>query len=126
MIPAPWVVGVRRWSQDGPVDAHGNTGWGHGDPVPVPVHAVGPRVQEEPGDPRRWVVVDGLTVYAPAGTVVAAEDVVLWPVALRADGTLDASAAVEYQVTGPVADWTRGPWVNPVAGVTFDLETVKG
>ena len=126
MIPAPHVIGVRRWVVTGGVDAHGVESWGHSDPEPVPVHAVGPRVQEEPGDPRRWVVVDGLTVFAPAGTRVAAEDVVLWPARVDADGVLDVSAADVWQVEGPVADWTHGPWANPVAGVTFDIVQVRG
>ena len=127
MIPTPYVVGVKAWSEDAGTDAHGWPVSGYGDPVPVAVHAVGPRVQAEPGDPRRWVVIEGLTVYAPAGTSVSAHDRVLWPCYLDADGALVVpDDAVEYEVVGPVADWTHGPWRNPAAGVTFDLENVKG
>ena len=126
MIPAPHVIGVRRWRSTGSVNAHGVEEWAHSAPEPVRVHAVGPRVQEEPGEARRWAVIDGLTVYAPAGTMVAAEDVVLWPVVVSPDGVVDVSRAGDYQVAGPVADWTHGPWVNPVAGVTFELEQVRG
>lgn len=81
--------------------------------VPLPVHGVAPRVQTEPDDPNRYTVVEGLTVYAPAGTSLGAHDRVVW-------------ADREYEVDGDVADWARGPWANPAAGVTFDLTLVKG
>lgn len=126
MIPTRQCVGVRSWSASVGVDAHGNPSSGWADPVPVAVHAVAPRVAEEPGDPRRFAVVDGLTVYAPAGTRVAAEDRIVWPVTVDRDGTLDTTEGTEWEVDGPVADWTRGPWVNPVAGVTFDIVQVRG
>jgi hypothetical protein len=32
----------------------------------------------------------------------------------------------EYPVDGHPDDWTRGPWANPVAGVTVYLKRVEG
>lgn len=113
LIPAPWTVGHRVWTATGEVDAHGNPVEGWSDPVPVPVHAVGPREQTEPSDPHRTVVVEGLTVYAPAGTAIGVHDRVVW-------------AGEEYEVDGDPADWTRGPWPHPTAGVTFDLTRTEG
>lgn len=124
MIPTPWTVGVRAWSQSGR-DAHGNPVPSWAPPVPVRVHAVGPRVQTEPGEPNRTVVVEGLTVYAPAGTVVGEHDRVVWPFKVDDTGAV-TFAGEEYEVDGDVADWTSGPWPNPVAGVTFDLTRTEG
>lgn len=112
VVPTPWLVGVRRWSTAG-VDRQGNPVSTWAAAVPVPVHGVAPRTQQEPDDPNRWAVVEGLTVYAPAGTTVGAHDRVVW-------------AGVEYEVDGDVADWSRGPWANPAAGVVFDLTRVEG
>ena len=124
-IPAPWTVGRKVWSQSATTDAHGNPVQSHADAVPVAVHAVGPRLAQEPGDPNRWIVVEGLTVYAPAGTVIGAHDVVVWP--FKVD---DAGQVVvygdEYDVDGDLADWARGPWANPAAGVTFNLTRSEG
>lgn len=102
-------------------DAHGNPRSSWALPVPVPVHAVGPRLQQEPDEPHRWAVVDGLTVYAPAGTVMGAHDRIVWPY-----DPDNPTVGDLYEVVGKVADWTRGPWPNPVAGVTFEAEKVTG
>jgi hypothetical protein len=32
----------------------------------------------------------------------------------------------DYPVDGQPDDWTRGPWANPVAGVTVYLKRVEG
>lgn len=125
-IPSPHVIGVRAWSGGEEEDAHGVPSSTHALPVPVNVHAVGPRVQAEPGDPRRWVVVEGLTIYAGPGVTVGEHDLVLWPCRVDHDGNLVTSEAVEWEVVGPVADWTHGPWDNPAAGVTFDVQQVRG
>lgn len=119
-IPTPWLVGWREWSEGGR-DAHGNPASSWAPPAPLPVHSVGPRYQQEPGEPNRWVVVDGLTVYAPAGTVVGAHDRVVWP--FDPD---NPDVGELWEVNGPIADWTKGPFANPVAGVTFELEKVTG
>lgn len=107
-IPTPYLVGVRAWLPDGVEDAHGNPAEAWDVPAATPVHGVGPRLAEEPGDARRWLVVEGLTVYAPPGTRVHEYDLVEWE-------------GETYQVDGPPADWTKGPWRVPTAGVTFDL-----
>lgn len=127
MIPTPYVVAVQRLTFEGE-DAHGNPVEQWSDPDPLFVHAIGPRVQEEPGDPRRWHVIDGRTVYAPAEARdrVTGDDRVLWPVTLTDDGRVDVTGAVEWAIDGDVADWTFGPWSNPVAGVSFDITTTRG
>lgn len=113
MIPTPWTVGVRAWTSGPDLDRQGNPVQRWSDPAPLAVHAVAPRIREEPAGSRRWEVVEGLTVYARAGTVVDAHDRVV------VDG-------VDYEVVGDVARWDRGPWDNPVAGVTIDIVRVKG
>lgn len=80
---------------------------------------------DEPADPHRAVVVEGLTVYAPAGTAVGVHDRVVWPFTVDAAGAVVASGE-EYEVDGDVADWTQGPWQHPNAGVTFDLTRTEG
>ena len=123
-IPTLWTVGRRVYSETGR-DAHGNPRPSWAAPVPVPVHAVGPRLATEPDESGRWPVIDGLTVYAPAGTVVGAHDRVVWPFTVDAAGAV-VEAGDEYTVEGGVMDWTRGPFSNPVAGVTFDMLKVTG
>lgn len=115
-IPTPFTVGVRVWSSGPGVDRHGNPVQSWAAPVSVPVHAVGPRLQDgdrEPEDTRRAAVVEGLNVYAPAGTTIGAHDRVVW-------------GGVEYEVDGDAQDWTKGPWPNPAAGVVFTLTRVEG
>lgn len=113
-IPCPWQVGVRAWAPAGR-DRHGNPAPGWAPPVPVPVHAVAPRVSEqtEPGDANRHAVVDGLILYCPPGTVIGARDRVEW------DGQT-------WEVDGPAADYSRGPWHNPAGGVVAELRRVEG
>ena len=124
MIPTPWTVGHRAWSQSGR-DAHGNPLQQLAAPVVLRVHAVHPRMRQEPGDPNRWQVVEGLTVLAPAGVTVGEHDLVVWPYVVDDAGTV-LLAGDEYEVDGPVSDWTRGPWPHPTAGVSFDLTRVEG
>ena len=64
-------------------------------------------------------------MYAPAGTVVGEHDRVVWPFVQDNTGAV-LLAGDEFEVDGPVADWTNGPWPNPVAGVTFNLNRVEG
>ena len=125
VIPTPWTIGHRVWSSSGEPDAHGNVEDVWADPVAVAVHAVSPRLSDEPVEARRHLVVEGLTVYAPAGTQVGEHDRVVWPFIQDGTGAV-LLAGDEFEVDGPVADWTSGPWSNPVAGVTFDLNRVEG
>lgn len=125
MIPTPWTVGRKTWAGGGGVDAHGNPLESWSDPVPVPVHGVAPRLSDEPGEARRWLVVEGLTVLAPKGTVIGEHDRVVWPFAVDAAGA-PTTVGDEWEVDGPVSDWTRGPWPHPTAGVSFNLTRVEG
>lgn len=124
ILPTPWTVGLRRWSQSGR-DAHGNPVQEHAAPVAVAVHAVYPRVAEEPEEPNRWQTREGLTVLAPAGTVVGEHDRVVWPFVVDDAGAV-LLAGDEFEVDGHVGDWTKGPWAHPTAGVSFDLTRVEG
>lgn len=114
MLPKPWTVGHRVWSQSGR-DAHGNAVDSWADPVDVPVHAVAPLVREgrEPDSGNRSLVVDGLQVFAPAGVRFGPHDRVVWR-----GGT--------FEVDGETADYTAGPWANPVAGVVINLKRSEG
>lgn len=126
-IPTPWWVGRRVWSQ-GPRDAHGNTRSVWGPPVPTPVHGVGPRVMEidEPVRGNRSLVVEGLTVYAPAGTVVDARDRIVWPLWVDDDGQV-VGVGQEYEVIGEPEDYSAGPWLpNPVGGVVIQMKRWEG
>ena len=33
---------------------------------------------------------------------------------------------IEYHADGDSRDWTRGPWVNPIAGVQLELSRKRG
>lgn len=114
MIPTPWTVGHRAWSQSGR-DAHGNGVDDWAAPVDVAVHAVAPVVREgrEPDSGNRSLVVDGLQVFAPSGTRFGPHDRVVW-------------RGVEYEVDGETADYAAGPWPNPVAGVAITLKRAEG
>ena len=49
----------------------------------------------------------------PAGTRIDAMDRVVW-------------RGEEFEVDGEVADYTSGPWRNPVAGVVINLKRAEG
>ena len=120
VIPTPWQIGLRVWSQSGS-DAHGNAVDTWAAPVVVPIHSVAPRVvgTDEPNRGNRSVVIEGLTVYAPAGTVVDARDRIVWPWPAVAE-------SVEYEVVGEIEDYTKGPWGNPAAGVVIQMQRWEG
>lgn len=125
-IPTPFTVGHRVYTEAGGFDEHGNPVATYSDPVAVPVFGVSPRLQEEPDDPRRAMVVEGLSVYAPAHvTGVREHDRIVWPFVVDVDGVVLLSGD-EFEVDGPVADWTKGPWPNPVAGHVIHLSDVRG
>lgn len=113
-IPTPWTVGHKVWSESGR-DAHGNAVDVWADPVDVPVHGVAPLVREgrEPDSGNRSLVVEGLQLFAPAGTRIDAMDRVVW-------------RGEEFEVDGEVGDYTSGPWRNPVAGVVINLKRAEG
>lgn len=111
MIPTPHTVGVRAY-QSGAEDAHGNPVESWADPVDVPVHGISPG-SDEPHVTNRDLSIIEWTVYAPAGTHVGPMDRVV------IDGR-------EFEVEGEVKDYSRGPWVNAVAGVVFELRRAEG
>ncbi len=114
MIPAPHTLHVRRWSDGGGTDPHGNPLPGqHGAPEALPVHGYAPGASREAVEAGRNTTEIAWTVYAPAGTQVAAEDLVVL-------------GGVEYEVVGDSLDWAKGPWLNPVAGVVIELRKQRG
>ena len=112
MIPARHTVGVRVFQPGIDEDAHGNPVDGWADPVSVPVHGLSPG-SDEPHSTNRDLSVVEWTVYAPAGTTVGPRDLVI-------------VGGREFTVEGEVKDYTLGPWVNPVAGVVFELRRAEG
>lgn len=96
----------------------------YGKPIPGPVTEIGvdgcvvtPRLQApEPGgsdQQARDLVVDGITVYFPTGTVVLTTD----QARVRGE-TLD--------VTGDAADWGRSPFTGTPGPVVVQLDRVTG
>lgn len=113
MIPSPHVLQVRKWSS-GEADAMGNATEGLADPVAWPVRSVDPVSNREPGADRRDLATIAYTIHADKTALVPSyRDVVV------IDGK-------EYPVDGEPDDWTRGPWVNPVAGVTVWVKRAEG
>lgn len=109
-MPAPWKVLLLRWSE-GVKDEYGDASseyveedlWLHG----LAPGAMDLNVPNRDADEVKW------TLYAPAGTTVSAQDLVI----------VDSE---EYQVNGDSLDWTRGPWIYPDAGVVIELRKVDG
>lgn len=114
-LPTPRTVYVRRWSVTAERDPHNNPIAGHGALEPMPVHGIAPGASEESVAAGRNPTEISWTITAPAGSHVGAKDLVL----LEPGG-------VEYEVEGESHDWTRGPWVNPVAGVVIELKRQGG
>lgn len=108
-LPTPYTLGVRR-RVEGAKDAHGNPLVTYADPIDWPVHAIAPGASDMPTDPNRDLSLILWTVYAPAGGNVPGDlDLVV----------LDG---VEYALDSHHSDWTRGPWVHPMAGVSVALK----
>ena len=113
MFPTPWSVLVHRYTLGAP-DAHNNPteSWVP-DTQPTRVQGVAPGAQNEGVQPGRDVSDVSWTVYAPAGTLVAARDRIEWQ-------------GETYLVYGEPADWSRGPWTHPAAGVVIELMRWEG
>lgn len=109
-MDAVYTVEVKRHST-GAADSMGVARSEWGEPEPLEVYAIAPRTSTEPV-PGRGAVVVGLTLLAPAGTSVGAQDRFI------VDGD-------EYEVEGKPGDWTRGPW-RWAAGVSIDLTRTGG
>ena len=113
MIPTPQSVTIHRYTL-GAADAHGNAAesW-VADAAPTLVHAVAPGASLEAHQTGRDVSQVAWTVYAPQGAAVAARDRIEWQ-------------GETYLVYGEPADWSRGPWIHPAAGVVIELRRTEG
>lgn len=114
MIPTPWTVDVHRF-EPGATDDYGNPAdaWTE-TAITLPVHFVAPASSVETYRPLRDLLVTDRAVGAPKhANLPGPRDKVTWE-------------GEEYRVEGEPADYTFGPWENPVAGVTFLLRRVEG
>ena len=113
MIPSPHTLQVRKWSA-GAEDVMGNASEGLADPVPWRVRSVDPVSNREPGAEHRDLATIAYTIHADKTDLVPSyRDVVV-------------INGKEYPVDGEPDDWTRGPWANPVAGVTVWVKRAEG
>jgi hypothetical protein len=112
-LPTPYTLKVKR-RQNGSTDAHGNPTITYAAGVDWPVHGYAPGANVEPGQANRDLSLILWTVYAPAGGNAPGElDLV----------TLDGA---DYAVEGRPADWTKGPWPHPTAGMVVELKRAEG
>lgn len=108
-----FTLGVRRLVESSE-DSHGNVTSTFAAPVPWVVRGCAPGANADGQEPHRDASIVLWTVYADSSDDIPTEyDLVV----------LDA---VEYAVEGRPADWTKGPWANPVAGVVVELKRVGG
>lgn len=108
-----FTLHVRRLEL-GDEDRHGNKAKTFGTAVPWVVRGYAPGANVENGDPHRDLSTILWTVYADANDDLPTEhDLVV----LNGD---------EYAVEGRPADWTHGPWFNPVAGAVVELKRPEG
>lgn len=113
---AALTVGHRVYTP-GATDAHGNAADAWAPAVDLKVFGVAPRSSDEPNAGRDEVVT-GLSVLAPAGTVVG-------PLDLLVLGDDLPAWSGEWKVVGDLADWTRGPFgFKP--GVVIHLTRAEG
>ena len=112
-LPTPHLVHVRRWAISMTTDPHGNPIGAHGEPEELWVHSIAPGPTVEDVQAGRSTVASDLTVLAPAGTTLGADDLVI------VDG-------IEYHADGDSRDWTKGPWPMPIAGVELELSRKRG
>lgn len=113
-IPTPWTVEVRRF-EPGATDDYGNPteAWSE-TPLDLPVHFVAPAATVEPYRENRDLLTTDLAVGCPVSdNLPGPRDLVTW-------------GGDDYTVQGDVADFTKGPWDHPDAGVTFLIRRVEG
>lgn len=112
-LPTPYTLGVKR-RQAGATDAHGNPVVTYAAPTDWHVHGYAPGANVDPANPNRDLSLILWTVYAPASD--------------EAPGELDKVVldGVEYAVEGRPADWTKGPWPHPTAGIVVELKRAEG
>lgn len=107
LVRLPYVAGA--------VDPrYGNTTNSFGAGIDLPVYAVSPKQSVEPDEVGRRAIITGLTVYAPAGSVIGARDRVL-------------VAGKTYEVEGEQGSWTNNPHGSGFHdGIQFDLKRSEG
>ena len=112
MIPSPYTLTIRVRTE-GAKDAFGNV------TVTWPerewrVRSVAPGAMADPANPNRDLSQVAYSVHADAdsGLPTRLDRVVL--------------DDEDYDVDGDPADWTRGPWANPAAGVVVLLTRSEG
>lgn len=116
LVPSSHTISVKRFSQEGK-DGHGNTTKVYADPVPWQVRSIDPGVSGLAGEPYeqgRDLSLVLYTIQADTGPNVPGE---------RDRVVVNG---VDLDVYGRPQDWSRGPWPNPVAGVTVRLKAAEG
>lgn len=113
LVPSPYIVGVRRFA-DGALDEFGNATDAWAEPVNWWVRSISPATSDEPGADHRDLSVVIYTIHADkTPDAPGVRDLVV------IDGK-------DYPVDGEPDDWTRGPWVNPAAGVVVWVKRAEG
>lgn len=113
MIPSPYTLQVRTRTSTTD-DGLGNVDTEWSAERPWNVRQIDPGQSAEPYLPNRDLSSVEYAVHAgKTGDVPGEDDQV------QVDG-------VWFDVDGKPADWTRGPWPNPVAGVVVLLKRVEG
>ena len=103
------TLNVLRRTEGSP-DAHGNPVVVWSSPAPWIVRAVAPGASVDANQPNRDASLIEWTVYADSSdSLPAARDRVV------VDGA-------DFEVASTPADWTRGPWPHPTAGVVVELK----
>lgn len=105
------TIKVKR-HQEGSSDAHGNPVESWASPISVGVYSIAPASSTEPSEAGREAVVTGLTVLAPADTVIDRLDRV------EVNGE-------EFTIEGDVGNWNQGPF-GFLPGISFSLKRVDG
>lgn len=111
-----FTIQIRR-SVFGELNAHGNRKRKLAEPEPLPIYAVAPVSQEEPGGQgRRLAVATGWDIYAPPGTQVSAHDVIVLP------------NVGECEVIGEPEHWAQHifPLGRDTGGVRFTVQKKQG
>lgn len=112
MIPTPFSVTIHVRGVTLDTNEYGEPTYAWDDKV-VPVHGYSPGAFVDNPDPTREDSEVRWTIYAPAGTYVPSSvDEVTIPILGR------------FPIIGTPADWTKGPWANPAAGVVIEVGEV--
>lgn len=112
-LPTPHVLHVKRLIE-GAENAHGNPEPSYAAPQEWHVHGIAPGASERPDAAHRDASHILYTVYAPPNG--------------EAPGTYDLVVVngEDFGVEGEPADWTKGPWPHPTAGLVVELKRVEG